>query len=53
MDWYEIFSNWNGNKVMCDLVQHDLAGIYGPFHYEKMSIQYAPISISDKNDLFR
>ena len=20
---YKIFSNWNGNKVICDLVQHD------------------------------
>ena len=21
--WYKMFSYWNGNKVICDLLQHD------------------------------
>ena len=28
MVWNKFFSIWNGNKVICDLVQHIFAGIY-------------------------
>ena len=28
--WNKLFSIWNGNKVICNIVQNDYAGIYAP-----------------------